>query len=397
MSIISDYKQKNLLSPGLASLYTHRTIMLIATGFLGLFLPVFLLINYQSLEKTILYYLVGWGLYLFTVALGARLLNTLGFKKSIVLAMPFLALFYVFLYNFEVDILLFTILSLLVLTIYRMLYWVPLHTEFASLTDKKNRGKQLGIIMSVSSLFSIIIPFVSGFLIKQYGFKLVFIIVIILVVTSMIPMSFVPKIKEKFTWSYVKVWKEFFSKKNRKMMITYMADGAENWIGGVLWPIFIWQLLKGEYLTVGLVTSVITFVAVILKLIMGDYADKFSKRKLMRLGSALYSFGWIVKMFINTAFQIFLASTYHNFALILLRTPYDALVYEKMADSGHYIDEYSTLREMYLQIGRVIVIIAILFLLRFLPLTIVFLLAAIASLLVNLLPKQGLYEKAGLR
>lgn len=181
------------------------------------------------------------------------------------------------------------------------------------------------------------------------------------------------------------------------MMITYMADGAENWIGGVLWPIFIWQLLNGEFLAVGLVSSVVTLAAVVLKLIVGDYADKFDKRKLMKWGSVLYSIGWIAKMFITTAFHIFLASTYHNFALVILRTPFDVLVYEKAADSGHYVDEYSTLREMYLHTGRILVMVIILMLLQFLPLNLVFFLAAIASLLVNLLPSQGLYEKTGVR
>ncbi|MBU1131268.1 MFS transporter [Patescibacteria group bacterium] len=397
MSIYSNYKQKNILSPGLSSLYTSRAIVLIASGFLGLFLPVFLLIQYKDLKTTILFYLISWFLYLMLVAPGAKLMNVFGLKRVFIASLPFLALFYGSLYFFEKDIWLFTILAIVTLTFYRMCYWVPYHTEMAKLSEKKNRGKQMSLLSSFSSFFGIIIPVVSGFLITQFGFQPVFIIVIILVLTAMIPLNFLPQLNEKFSWSYGRTWSEFFSGKNRKMMIAYMADGAENWIGGVLWPIFIWQLLEGKYLTVGIVTSAITLVAVVFKLIMGDYTDKFSKRKLMRAGSVLYSAGWIVKMFITTAFQIFLASTYHNFALIILRTPFDALVYEKAADSGHYVDEYSTLREMYHQTGRITVIVAVLILLNYLPLNLTFFLAAMASLLVNLLPKQGLYEKTGIR
>ena len=210
----------------------------------------------------------------------------------------------------------------------------------------------------------------------------------------MLPLYFLPEVKEKFTWSYQRTWQEFFAGSNRKMMLAYIGEGAENWIGGVLWPIFIWQLLEGRYLQVGILTSAITLIAVILNLAMGDYTDRFNKRKLMRAGSILYSLGWIAKMFVTTAFQLFIASTYHSFALILLRTPFSALIYEKAADSGHFLDEYSTLREMYLQFGRIIVMTIILALLNFLSLNLVFALAAVASLLVNLLPKHGLYEKA---
>ena len=397
MSIFANYRVKGILSPGLASLYTSRTIVLIAMGFVGMFGPVFFLIKYQSLEKTIWFYLVAWIMYLFLAAPGAKIMNHLGIKGTLILSLPFLALFYLCLYFFDNNLLLFSIMAMIALTIYRMCYWVPYHTNFTRFSEGHKRGKQLGLLDSLATFLGIIIPFASGFLIKEFGFNLVFVISIILVLIAIIPLLFLPEVKEKFSWSYKRTWQEFFSKKNRQMMVAYMGDGAENWIGGVLWPIFIWQLLEGEFLTIGIITSLITFVAVILKLIVGDYTDRFNKRKLMHLGSALYSLGWIIKMFISTAFHIFLASTYHNFAYILLRTPFDALMYEKAADSGHYIDEYSTLREMYLQVGRIIVMIVILILLKFVPLYLVFVLAAISSLLVNLLPKHGLHETASLR
>jgi len=397
MSVFSGYKNAHLLPPGLASLYTSRSILLIAAGFVGLFLPVFLLLQYNSIEKVIIYYLISFALYTLTVASGAIFMNYIGIRNSIIWSFPFLAAFYTCYYFFDVNLVIFTVLSLLFLNVYRMLYWVPYHTEFAELTDKKKRGKQIGLLDSFTSVLSIIIPFVSGLLIKTFGFNFVFVIVIILIIIGIIPLLFVPKIKVKFSWSYKRCWQEYFKKDNRKMMITYMADGAENWIGAVLWPIFIWQLLKGQYLSVGLITSLVTLVAVILKLVIGDYTDKFNKRKLMKVGSILSSLGWIIKIFITTSFHIFIASTYHNFALILLRTSFDALMYEKAADSGHYVDEYTTLREMYIQTGRVIVMILILILINFISLNLVFFLAAISSLLVNLLPKQNLDETIGLR
>ncbi|MBT3689798.1 MFS transporter [bacterium] len=397
MKIIEDYKKGHLLPPGLASLYTSRSILLIAGGFVGLFLPVYLLIQYQSLEKVIVYYLISFGLYIFTATPGAIFMNYIGIRNSIIWAFPFLAGYFASLYFFETDIVVFTVLSLLFITVYRMLYWVPYHTEFTKLSDKKNRGKQISILDSFTSLLGIIIPFVSALLIKSFGFQMVFIIVIILILVGIIPLLFVPKINVKFTWSHKQCWKEFFKKDNRKMMIAYMGDGAENFVGAVLWPIFMWQLLNGEYLSVGLIASLVTLVAVVVRLVMGDFTDKFSKRKLMKIGSILYSFGWIVKIFITSAFHIFLASTYHNFALIILRTPFDALMYEKAADAGHFVDEYSTLREMYLQTGRVIIMILILIMLNFVSINVAFFLAAMASLLVNLLPKNSLHEKASIR
>ena len=82
----------------------------------------------------------------------------------------------------------------------------------------------------------------------------------------------------------------------------------------------------------------IVAVTIILQLTVGRLADKFSKRKMIKWGNVIYASGWVAKIFIGTAFQIFIVSTYHNLAKIFSRTPFDALTYEKAADQGHYVD-----------------------------------------------------------
>ena len=64
-------------------------------------------------------------------------------------------------------------------------------------------------------------------------------------------------------------------------------------------------------------------------------------------------------------------------------TPFDTLVYEISADEGHYIDEFTVLREMALTFGRVITLAVVAFLLLFVSLEWTFIIAAGASLLLN--------------
>ncbi|OGL62242.1 hypothetical protein A2839_04390 [Candidatus Uhrbacteria bacterium RIFCSPHIGHO2_01_FULL_47_10] len=61
----------------------------------------------------------------------------------------------------------------------------------------------------------------------------------------------------------------------------------------------------------------------------------------------------------------------------------DALTYEQAADAGHYIDEYTVLREMSLNIGRIFIIIFLLVLNIYLPITVSFFVAAAISLVIN--------------
>ncbi len=107
--------------------------------------------------------------------------------------------------------------------------------------------------------------------------------------------------------------------------------------------------------------------------------------KIIKWGSIFYALGWIIKIFIQTAFQIFVVNVYHQFTEIIRRNPFDTLMYEQAVDRGHYIDEYNVLRELALNIGRVVMLMLIFILLFFVPLNLVFLLAATASLLISLL------------
>jgi len=193
MSFLADYKNQGPLPQGLVALYTSRTLILVAGGFMGLFLPVFLLIQYQSLPLTIFYYLWTWGLYLFLIVPGAKLMNFFGLKRCLIYSLPLLALFYLAMYFFPQDILSWTIISGLALTAYRMLYWIPYNTDLAKFSGVKNRGKQLGILDSVATFLGVIIPVAAGFLIKEFGFKPVFILVIVLILSAILPLNFLSR------------------------------------------------------------------------------------------------------------------------------------------------------------------------------------------------------------
>ncbi|MBU2229428.1 hypothetical protein KJ810_03420 [Patescibacteria group bacterium] len=382
----SKFYLKSELSSGVVSLYMNRVILQIANGMLGLFLPVFLYLSFdQNIYYVIYYFMVGHIIYFFTCPIGAKVMSKINLKRTLILSVPFLTLYYVSLYLFESDILIFAIASIFFLTMYRMFYWVPYHTDFAEFTDKRNRGKQIGFLASIASLVSIAVPFAGGFILDRFDFQTLFVIVIILIIMSVIPFFLIRAVYEKYSFGYWETFKKLFHKKNRRNILAYGADGAENAVGVVLWPIFIWQILEGNYLTIGLISSIVVVVTIVIRLIMGKYTDKVKKKKLMRTGSILYAAGWIFKTFVTTGFQIFIASTYHNFATVVMRTPFDALMYEKAADSGHYVDEYTVMREMSINLGRVVMLCFMLAIIAFGGINLAFPVAALVSLFINVL------------
>jgi len=181
-------------------------------------------------------------------------------------------------------------------------------------------------------------------------------------------------------------------------MLAYMGDGAEAMVGTVVWPIFIWELLNENFFEVGLLSSLIVVVTISLQLLVGGYADKGGRTKMLHWGSTLYALGWVIKIFIATAFHVFIVSTYHNLMKIFARTPFDALSFEKAADEGHFVDEYTAIHEMAINFGKSLMLLLAIVLVSVFKFNIewTFILAALASLAMNFIT-QKYHEETGRR
>lgn len=377
---------KGEIPDGFNSLYIAKTINNIAGGLLGIFLPIFLYELFEgNFQLVMTWYLIGSIAYLIVVAYGARFLDLVGFRTSLKASAILGALFYAIFYFLSPDNTWILIpISIILLTIWRMTYWLPYHIEFTKLTKKRDRGKQLSLMLATASLIGIFTPVIAGALITQEGYDTLFIIAIVLFLVSSIPYFTIPRTRETFSWNYSQTWKQLFSKKNRSMLIPLIADGAENIVGVIIWPIFIFNVLEGNYFEVGAVSTLIVAATIGIQLFTGSYIDGKGKHRVLKAGTVLYAFGWILKVFVATAFHIFIAGVYHSVMKIFVRTPFDTLVYEIAADQGHYIDEFSTLREMAIGIGKILMLSIAIIISLYSSILWTFVIAAIASLLFNL-------------
>lgn len=394
------------VSHGFVSIYTARMILRIAGSFISLFLPIFLYNLFDGEMKYVIwYYLFGHLIYFFFVGYGARFLNKIGLRRSLRISVVLGAIYfliYYFIYKvsenlewsfaFDNSLVWLIFLVTIVLTFHRGMFWIPMHTDMAKFTDKKNRGKEVSLIEATTLAMSVAGPVAAGWILAEYNFDVLFIIGVLVYLISLIPLMTLPKTKERYSWSYKKTWKEFLSPQRRKTVLAFIGDGAEGAVGLIIWPIFMFELLKGNYFEVGALSSLIVLVTMFMQLAVGKFTDKYDKSKMIKWGSYLYAIGWIVKIFIVTAFQIFIASTYHSFAKIFARTPFDTMIYERAADQGHYVDEYTVIHEMAIQLGKSLMLVFALILIMFLEIQWVFALAAVASLAMNYLADENVVQ-----
>lgn len=385
------------LRRGFLGLYFGRMAMSIANGLLGIFLPIFLYNLFDgNVALVMLYYGIAGATYLFLVAFGARFLNRFGFRKSLVLG-SFLAAVVNMAYYFTTKENVVTLLSfaLISLAIFRILFWIPYHVDFAVFTNKGKKGGQVGLMLATMTLVGIAGPMIAGYVIQTFSIQVLFFIAVIMHTLSMIPFASVPRTNERFSWSYSKVWRELFAKKNRGIVWASIAVGAEDIIGFTIWPIFIFVLLKGNYFQVGVLESFIVGVTVLMQLMFGKYLDRIGKKHgVLKTSSILYALGWIIKIFVATAAQVFVVGLYHRITKVFTDTSYDAIFYETAADQGHYVDEYTVLSEMAINIGRVFGTGSVAVLLMFTSLKWTFIIGVLASLVfVTLSATQTITER----
>src|SRR3989339_577329 len=312
-------------------------------------------------------------LYALTVSFGAMFLNKFGFRNALRVSLLLGALWYVIIYFVDKgNYFYLTPVLVIVLVLFRIFHWVPYHTDFAKFSNDGDRAKQLSF------------------------FDIVFAIGVVLYLLAGLFFLKIPKTKERFDWGYRESWQELLSVKNRSGFFAFMADGAEAMVGLVVWPIFMFQLLGGNYFEVGYVSALIILGTMVLQFILGGKLDRGGnreKKRALKMGTLLYSLGWVIKIFVLTAFHIFVVGVYHNVMKIFARTSFDTMFYDIVASKRHYVDEFTVLHEMAVHLGKALSGVIIIIMASFLPLQWVFLLGALASVIMTLLRKDYSYNQ----
>jgi hypothetical protein len=90
-----------------------------------------------------------------------------------------------------------------------------------------------------------------------------------------------------------------------------------------------------------------------------------------------------------TAFQIFIVGIYHKFTRIFIDTSFDTIFYELAADQGHYVDEFTVLSEIGVQMGRIAAVVAVSIMTLYMSIEWTFLVGALAALSLNALYGAG--------
>lgn len=372
----------HIFSKNLWGLFGSRLITHAGLSVMGVFLPTFIYLEYGgSLQVVVWSFVLGFLIHFLMTPISARLIKGVGMKKLMIVALvPFLSVALTALAFWDQNPTLMLIIYMVAWSIYRSLYWVPYHVEVAEFLDSEHRGRQVSVFTNLSSVVSVITPFIGGIIIEFLGFSWIFVAGVVLVILATLPLFFVEEVHEEYSYSYLESLKELVSKEKRSLFYAYAGDGAQTVVAGVFWPIFIYLILDGNFAAVGAVSSLVVLATIILAAFAGELVDRISRTQVIIISTIIYTTGWFLKGFATTALHIFLFDAYHNAGKAVNRVAFDVGSYTHLADNGHYIDEYTAFKEMALNVGRIVMLILGGFLALIFGIKVAFILAAFASL-----------------
>jgi MFS family permease len=342
-------------------LIAHRTLIRMALAALSAFSVIFL---YEYFDHSFLVPITIAGAVAFLTALltplTARGIGSLGIRRMLIASVPLFALGMCGLYVLS-DPTVFSLSSavgigtyIVATSLYRALYWVPYHIDLSHALSGDRRGRELAELTNASDIVVVAMPLLAGLLITVDNYNTLFLFGIGIILVSVVPLLRLHERYESFSWGFTETFREMRLPHIRPMVAGHFADGIQSSMLLVVWPLAIFILLKGDYKLVGAVASLTLIAVLFIRSLTGWLFDRWSKHRLLFWSALLSASGWILKVFVWTPLQVFGANIYHEIGSTISRTSIDAMSYEQAADNGRFVDEYTVVKEIALNAGRVL-------------------------------------------
>lgn len=238
----------------------------------------------------------------------------------------------------------FALLSIFVLfmALQRALYWVPYH----SISPETSR-------LSVPEYILWGVPLCAGVLLTIPGFgPYLFIAASVLALAALLPLIAIPERVEAFDWSVFETFRMLFIRKNRAALLSGVLDGVQGVALLLFWPLSVFLIVSGDWLLIGFVFSVSLFFTHFLRSRIQRWLKIWHAERSDTMLAILTLSAWGARLTAPAPLAIVAADIFSGTTISPKRFHIDIHAGEQAADGGHFLDEYTALKEMSLCLGR---------------------------------------------
>lgn len=336
----------------LTRVYVSTAIRQFAVSLIGIFIPLYLYVEQGiSLQETLLFFIFYSLIFAITTPLAAKFASSYGVKHSVLMSIPFYIAFVILLYALPFfDTPLVIISSLLGLS--QAFYWMGMHLVFHHASDHDHRGEEVGKRVSAALFAGMAGPFAGGFLITYLGFKIVFALASLFLLVSALILFGSGDGHAHYHFSV----RSIINRKHWKNSLFFVSQGTRAIASGVIWPIFVFIVLD-NYLSLGIIGSILSGLSAILLLLIGRFSDHWDKRKVARWASLLDSISWVLRGLATTVMHIYAVTFLAALTTGFRESPLGALEYDKAEGE---VAAYFVSREVFICLGRILLLVFVL-------------------------------------
>lgn len=355
---LSDWMERVDIRVEMQQVYLHSFLFKLAINLVAIFLPLYILEMGYGAPTVFIFFAIYYGIYLFFSFPGAWFATKLGYKRTSLLASPFILGFYLLLRSDPGIPGLY--LTALLGGLSFNLYWMGMNPEIAESSHGEEREKQTGFFFSMPTLASMISPVIGGLILASYSFDALFLVAACLIGLSFMPFLFSREHREGMDVNP----RTFFSVEYFNDFMTYTFKGAQSMVKKVLWPLYL-ALVIGGSVNIGSAGSLLALGSAIASIGLGEYTDDSNRGQVILSGVAATSFTFILMSFVTSAVTAAIVSFINGIGRTAISLP----IYSRAMDRAEEKDyvEYFAFREIGLSTGRTFSLLAFLLIFMYLP------------------------------
>src|SRR3989338_2227438 len=274
-------------------IFIHRIIDAFAFGLVGVFVPIYLFNIGYSLNDVFLYLALTFLFYSIFAGPALKLAEKIGIKHTVTLSQVMLVALFLLLRQVQSPVI--PVFFLAAFTgLIKMLYWMPLNTDFAVATHPGHTGKETAMLHMFPQIAAIAAPLIGGVLITYLGFEMLFLVGAVLILASVWPLFIT---KERFEAIRMKKT-DVFSKRNFPLFNIFLANGFF-FAAYLLWPFYVYITVP-DYVFTGIITALVGLSTALVIYFVGRFEDRIGVRPILRIGGAANFVLWISVLFVDS-------------------------------------------------------------------------------------------------
>ncbi len=223
-----------------------------------------------------------------------------------------------------------------------------MHLEFSRVSDHKHRGEEVGKRDGITILGTLAGPIAGGVIIQQFGFKPAFILSSIILFISALFLFMSKERHAHYDFKFNQLW----DKRHWKYSLFFISRGTRVMAAGVIWPLFVFAVLK-DYFSLGALESILAAGGALLLWLSGKFSDHISKSKILHWVTPFESLSWFLRAVVVTPLQALGITIFGSLTYGAYESPSGALEYDR---AGKNVLAYFVSREVFICVGRLLVL-----------------------------------------